>query len=971
MPYSTACNTPLSNFEAGLDYRDVSDPAITISFPIVNCKFGASLVAWTTTPWTLPANLALCVNPDLTYVYLQSPTGEVYVLAEARIAMIPGATSKGKGGKKAVLSDNWKVLKNIAGKDLEDLKYKPLFSYYEREMVNAFRVCTDGYVTDISGTGVVHQAPAYGEDDFRVCLDNNIILKDGTLPDPVDANGCFTFPLPIPILGMHVKAADKEIINLVKNENRLIESSSIKHSYPYCWRSRTPLIYKAVASYFVRVEDLKEKLLINNSQTRWVPSYVQEKRFHNWLENAHDWAISRNRYWGTPIPVWSSPEGDEVFVIGSISELEEFTGQKVSDIHRHFIDHLEIPSKRGANYPPLRRVEEVFDCWFESGSMPYAQQHYPFENEGTFDQKFPANFIAEGLDQTRGWFYTLMVLSTALFDKPAFQNLVCNGLVLAVDGKKMSKSLKNYPDPNEIFNKYGADALRLYLINSPVVRAEPLRFQESGVFSVLKDVFLPWYNAYRFLVQNVRRIEGEQQSLFNPLMRVNDENILDQWISSASNGLINFVQREMEAYRLYTVVPRLINYIDQLTNVYVRFNRDRLKGKLGFEESLISLTTLFNVLLTLCKVMAPFTPFFVENMYQNLRRCLPNSEESVHFCPFPEVDEGKEFPRVEKSVANMQSVIETGRLIRERSNRPIKYPISKMIVIHSDKEFLEDLSGPLLEYVTSELNIRCLETCSDPLKYSVLKAEPVFSLLGKRLGKSMGAISDHIKEMSSENISKFQQNGQIHFLGHEVTISEVAIRYEFKDKNELGEDVDAAMGDSGIMVILELHVDDSLLYAGLAREIVSKIQKMRKTGGLQSSNEVLIQYQIIRSDENTSKFLDIFVREKDYFEKTLGYVPQAANKSLSEAIVITSETVNLSTGDQVLFMLNKPTVIVKEESLLQTCAGNIELCEALSTLLKSINFSFFSRRIQEGDNTFWVDIDGNRLKLLNGYDFTV
>ena len=271
-----------------------------------------------------------------------------------------------------------------------------------------------------------------------------------------------------------------------------MDNSRVVHSYPYCWRSHTPLIYKAVASYFVRVEDIKMRILENNRKTRWVPAYVQEKRFHNWLENAHDWAISRNRYWGTPIPVWCSEDGLEVRVFGSIGELEAATGTKIRDIHRHFIDHLEIPSLRGQGFPPLKRVDDVFDCWFESGSMPYAQQHYPFENKEHFEAEiFPANFIAEGLDQTRGWFYTLMVLSTALFDRPAFHNLVCNGLVLAADGKKMSKSQKNYPDPNLIIEKYGADALRLYLINSPVVRAEPLRFKEEGVFSVLKDLFLP------------------------------------------------------------------------------------------------------------------------------------------------------------------------------------------------------------------------------------------------------------------------------------------------------------------------------------------------------------------------------------------------------------------------------------------------------------------------------------------------
>jgi isoleucyl-tRNA synthetase len=945
---------------------------VQVSFPILNCEFGSSLVAWTTTPWTLPANLALCVNPNLPYVYLQNPAGNVYVLAEARISMIPGATSKAKGSKIVKLSENWKILKSVSGKELENLKYEPIFAYFKKDMKNAFRVCVDTYVTDVSGTGVVHQAPAYGEDDFRVCLSNNIITKGGELPDPVDVNGCFTSPVESSIIGKHVKDADKEILSLIRSEKRLIDNSTIKHSYPYCWRSRTPLIYKAVASYFVRVEDLKDRLLINNSKTRWVPSYVQEKRFHNWLENAHDWAISRNRYWGTPIPVWSSPDGEEVVVIGSIAELEELTGQSIEDIHRHFIDDIEIPSKRGSNYPPLRRVEEVFDCWFESGSMPYAQQHYPFENEREFDTKFPANFVAEGLDQTRGWFYTLMVLSTALFDKPAFQNLVCNGLVLASDGKKMSKSLKNYPDPNEIFNKYGADALRLYLINSPVVRAEPLRFQESGVFSVLKDVFLPWYNAYRFLVQNIRRIEDEKKELFDPSIKVDSSNILDQWIISASNGLVAFVQSEMEAYRLYTVVPRLIHYINQLTNVYVRLNRDRLKGKLGFEESVVSLTTLFDVLLTLCKVMAPFTPFFVENMYQNLCRCLPNPEESVHFCPFPGIDEARKLPRIENSVANMQSVIESGRVIRERSNRPIKYPISKMIVVHTDEEFLQDLNGPLQKYVVDELNIRCLETCSDPLKYAVLKAEPIFSLLGKRLGKSMGTISSHIKSLDSQQVSQFQKEGRLQILDHEIKLNEVSLRYEFLHTEELGMDVDAATGDNGVMVIMELQIDDSLLYAGLAREIVSKIQKLRKSGGLQSSDEVSVHYEVLKSadDGKASKFSDIFVREREYFERSLSCIPQAFSTKSNSLVVIISEAVELSSGEIINFMLTKPSLTLNKGSLLEVCKGNVELHEGLLAVLKSMKFSTVERHMEDG-KTLCIDLDGIKFRLLNGHHFSV
>ena len=905
MPYSTACNTPLSNFEAGLDYRDVSDPAVMVSFPIVGCPLGASLVAWTTTPWTLPSNLALCVNPTFTYVYIKNPAQKVFVVAEVRVGALPGALQKAKGGKVGGLAEGWEILKTVTGKELEDLRYEPIFPFFADMMHStAFKVCCDTYVTDDSGTGVVHQAPAYGEDDYRVCISNGVVEKGGLLPDPVDVNGCFCHPVTAPFAGKHVKDADKELIAAIKDKGRLVDNARLVHSYPYCWRSHTPLIYKAVASYFVKVEDIKSQLLDNNKKTHWVPSYVQEKRFHNWLENAHDWAISRNRYWGTPIPVWSSEDGEEVRVIGSIRELEEATGTKITDIHRHFIDHLEIPSGRGPDFPPLKRVEDVFDCWFESGSMPYAQQHYPFENKERFEQTiFPANFIAEGLDQTRGWFYTLMVLSTALFDRPAFKNLVCNGLVLASDGKKMSKSLKNYPDPNEILNKYGADALRLYLINSPVVRAEPLRFKEDGVFSVLKDLFLPWYNAYRFLVQNVRRVEGETGCLFDPLAPGQEPvNVLDRWIASATSSLVTFVKTEMEAYRLYTVVPRLVSFIGQLTNVYVRYNRSRLKGKNGDDDTRRALAALFNVLLVLCKTMAPFTPFFVEKMYQNLRRCLPNqgdAEPSVHFCLFPEAAVDALDERVEASVARMQTVIETGRQIRERNNKPLKTPLKRMIVAHDDLDFLADLQGELRDYVVDELNVRELEVCDDPLKYATIKAEPNFAVLGKRLGKAMGAVGKGVKSMTEADIVAFQKSGVFAVGDNVLGADDIVVKREFRlPAGFTKEEMDAASGEENVMVIMELTADQSLIDSGAAREFVNRMQKLRKSSGLQASDSVSVFFEI-NSDadqEGSDSLLRMFASERSYLEESLGCVPQHVSSKPHDAEVIASGECSLSIG---------------------------------------------------------------------------
>eukprot|EP00292_Cryptomonas_paramecium_P004655 CAMPEP_0113728112 /NCGR_PEP_ID=MMETSP0038_2-20120614/41662_1 /TAXON_ID=2898 /ORGANISM="Cryptomonas paramecium" /LENGTH=809 /DNA_ID=CAMNT_0000659505 /DNA_START=36 /DNA_END=2462 /DNA_ORIENTATION=+ /assembly_acc=CAM_ASM_000170 len=583
-------------------------------------------------------NLALCVHPELEYVTLRDKKTDVlYLLAAARICQVYKKESE------------YTIEGKVLGRELEGIRYKPLLAEVKKE--KGFRVLVDGYVTDSSGTGVVHQAPAFGEDDYRVCLAAGVIEKGETVPCPVDADGRFTDTV-TDFKGMHVKEADKSIQAHLKASGRLLKAGTIVHSYPFCWRSDTPLIYKAVPSWFVKVESIKDRLLACNGETYWVPDFVKEKRFHNWLAGARDWAISRNRFWGTPLPIWHSDDWEEIICVGSIQELEELSGVKVTDLHKDSVDPIQIPSKKGKGM--LKRVEEVFDCWFESGSMPYAQCHYPFENVETFEKSFPGDFIAEGLDQTRGWFYTLMVLSTALFDKPAFKNVIVNGLVLAQDGKKMSKRLRNYPDPEEVLNKHGADALRLYLINSPVVRAEELRFREEGVRDVVRDVLLPWYNAYRFLVQSVHRLEAETPGFaLAASAGARSSNIMDRWIRASAAGLVQFVRGEMAGYRLYTVVPRLLRFVDDLTNWYVKMNRRRLKGGAGAEEAQASCGTLLEVLLTLTRCMAPFTPLFAELIYQNLQRALPEADRqaSVHWLRFPEVDTEALDKRLEAKVA--------------------------------------------------------------------------------------------------------------------------------------------------------------------------------------------------------------------------------------------------------------------------------------------------------------------------------
>jgi len=848
MPYSTKCNTPLSNFEANQNYKDVVDPAVIVSFPLDESP-DVSMIAWTTTPWTLPSNLALVVNPKMIYVKVKdNATEKVYIMMEARLSALFKNESE------------YTILEKFEGKALEGKHYKPLFPYFEKmkSTNKAFRILVDGYVAADSGTGVVHSAPAFGEDDHRVCLESGILIKGGEIPCPVDAAGIFTEEV-IDFKNIHVKDADKLISKRIKENGRMVHQGTIRHSYPFCWRSDTPLIYKAVPGWFVGVEQIVPDLLKNNEECYWVPGFVKEKRFHNWLANARDWNISRNRYWGTPIPLWVSDDYEEIVCVGSIDELEQLSGVRVEDLHRETVDSITIPSKQGKG--DLKRLTEVFDCWFESGSMPYAQCHYPFENKEEFEKSFPANFIAEGVDQTRGWFYTLLVISTALFNKPPYQNLIVNGLVLGSDGEKMSKRKKNYPDPLSVVNKYGADALRLYLINSPVVRAETLKFREEGVRDVIKDVFLPWYNAYRFLVQNIEVQEKNHnfKFVFDPSHLENPDNIMDRWILSFTQSLLLYIKTEMSAYHLYTVVPRLMKYIDNLTNWYVRSNRKRLRGETGEKDGRQAINTLFTVVFTLVKVMAPYTPFLTEHMYQYLKNYVIDNElsdtekASVHFQMLPQPREDFIHLDVENAVSRMQTVIELGRVARDRKTLPLKYPLPEVIVLHNDDNYMADVLS-LQKYILEELNVKTVTTSKDKEKYGLkLKADLDFQRLGKRLKQDFKKVQQAIKNVSEEELKKFQLSGKLVLCGHTLDADDVKVNYAFSEENSATSKYESH-SDGEVVILLDTTPDQSMLDEGIAREIINRIQKLRKKAKLVPTEEITIVFDIEQNKDNREAY---------------------------------------------------------------------------------------------------------------------
>lgn len=835
MPYSWRLTTPLSNFEANSNYKDVQDPAITVRFQVESLPPAPStslssalstgalyLLAWTTTPWTLPSNLALAVGPDIEYVAVKVDDGEaVYLVAEERA--------------KAVFKK--KKLKEVArfkGSDLIGTKYRPLFPYFSgRE--NCFQVLGGDFVTTGDGAGIVHLAPAYGEDDFAVCRAAGIELID-----PLNAEAQFGDLVP-EYAGQFCKDADKQIIADLKADGRLVKQETIVHSYPFDDRTDTPLIYRAIEAWYVKVSDKREDLVAQNDTVGWVPEAVGKNRFGNWLKDANDWNISRNRFWGSCIPIWvNEADPEDTICVGSTAELEALSGVKVTDLHKHFVDKVLI-QKDGKTY---RRTPEVLDCWFESGAMPFAQQHYPFREgddatgqglDERFKSFFPANFIAEGLDQTRGWFYTLLILGTSLFNKSPYENVIVNGLILAEDGQKMSKRKKNYPDPNHTIEEYGADALRAYMIDSPVVRGEPLKFSERGLKEIVRTVVLPYWNALSFFTTyaSVDGYDPRSDEWVAPA--VAERTDMDRWALSTLQSLVQDVNHEMEGYRLYTVVPRLVSFIDDLTNWYIRLNRARFWKSSDQSDQAAAYATLYELLTTFAQVLAPFMPFVTEMVHQRLVVSVDESApKSVHFCDYPQANAALIDVELEARMKIARDVVGLSRKLREDHKVKTRQPLARLTIVNRSEAVRSQVLA-MSKLIADELNVKAVTVDEDESKFTTVSVKPNFKTLGKRCGKKLGAIKKGLEGWTGSEVAQLEAGEALELEGEKILLADVILQRSTKGEA-------AVATDGSLTVVLDTAITDALQAEGHARELISQLQSARKAAGLEVSDRISVTW---------------------------------------------------------------------------------------------------------------------------------
>jgi isoleucyl-tRNA synthetase len=799
LAYCWRCETPLSNTETRMDdvYRDRQDPALTVWFDLEPQRDGEGLeriLAWTTTPWTLPANLALAVGPDIDYAVMDDG-GVRYYLAEARLGSyeheLAGATRVG----------------TVKGADLVGRRYRPMLPFFA-ETANAFQVLPGDFVTTEDGTGIVHMAPGFGEDDQIACNAAGIPTVV-----PMDEHGQYTAEVST-WAGQHVFEANASVIRFLKDQGVVVRHDSYTHSYPHCWRCAQPLVYRAISSWFVQVTAFRDRMVELNDQITWVPEHVKEGSFGKWIANARDWSISRNRFWGSPIPVWRSddPTYPRVDVYGSLAELQRDFGVEVTDLHRPAVDDLTRPNPDDpTGRSTMRRVPEVLDCWFESGSMPFAQVHYPFENADWFEHHYPGDFIVEYMAQTRGWFYTLHVLATALFDRPAFRTCVSHGIVLGDDGLKMSKSLRNYPDPVHVFDAYGADAMRWNLMSSPILRGGDYSVTEQGMRDTVRQVLLPLWNTWYFLslYANAEAMTGESDT--------SSEHVLDRYVLAKTAAMIDDVTASMERADLFAACNQLRTFLDALTNWYIRRSRDRFWA--GDRDAI---NTLHTVLELFCRVAAPLLPLTTEAIYQGL-----TGRRSVHLADWPAASDALPDSGLVTAMDKVRDVCSSVLSVRKASGRRVRQPLASLTVAVADAALLE----PFKDLIRDEVNVKEVQLTDDVRAHASAVLQPVPAKLGPRLGGGAQAVIKAIKTGDWVRDGDQVIAGGIALEPGEYTLRMVS--------NDDSADVASAAlpGDDGV-VVLDIALDAALEAEGAARDLVRAVQQARRDGGLAISDRI-------------------------------------------------------------------------------------------------------------------------------------
>ncbi|MEG1751708.1 MAG: isoleucine--tRNA ligase [Clostridia bacterium] len=808
VPYCPRCGTSLSKMEVEQNYITLKENSIYVKFRTIKDKNTYFLV-WTTTPWTLPSNIALCVNPTQNYCIVEQD-GMRFIMLEALVSKLFAEP---------------KIVERMKGSDLENQQYEPIFQYVKDKVKNGYFVTMDNFVTVEDGTGIVHIAPAFGADDYEVGKKYNLPVIQ-----LINDEGKFTQEA-TDYVGLKAKSADKLIIERLQKEGKLFKILPFEHSYPHCWRCNTPLLYYAKTTWFVETSKIKDRLVKNNKSVNWLPQNIKTGRMGNFLENNVDWGISRTRFWGTPLPFWVCECGN-FHVVGSKTELEKLSGKKITDLHKPEIDEITIPCDKCGK--TMVRTPEVLDCWFDSGSMPFAQYHYPFENKELFEKTFPADYIAEGLDQTRGWFYSLQAISSILFNKSPYKTCIALGLINDKNGQKMSKSKGNGIDPWTILNKYGADALRWYFYNS-CSPGQPLSFNEENLIELQRKTFGTLWNVYAFYVLYA------QIDNFDPTkhdISTCSYTFMDKWLLSEFNALVNYVTKCLESFDMQNASKKITEFIDVLSNWYIRRSRERFWASGKTENKISAFSTLYEVLCGLVKLMAPFAPFITENIYQNIVCSVnKNAPESVHLCEYPVANEKLVNKTLNLGMNEVLKIVSLGRSARNMSGIKNRQPLEKAYVCTS-KPF--HLKKELVDLALNELNVEKLEVMQDASKYVTFELKPQLKTVGPKYGKHVNAIKEHLQKCTNEQINILNSGKSIQFNLENINVVLGAEDVIVLIKNKEGF---VSESDGDFTVVLNTTLTPDLIAKGYVREIISHVQNLRKDSGLEVTDHIVIGIQ--------------------------------------------------------------------------------------------------------------------------------